>query len=99
MIEIAALMLGGAIIIALSPPSPGTHSYSHRPMHLVVGQVLVWALSSPSRPLLVGGSMTFLGAEAREAHMNIRRGVIAVITLLSVFFIFMIYALIIGWGT
>ncbi len=31
--------------------------------------------------------------------MNIRRGgVITVITLLSVFFIFMSYALIIGWG-
>ena len=34
------------------------------------------------------GSMTFLGGEAKQAHVNIRRGVIATITLLVIFFTF-----------
>ena len=44
------------------------------------------------------GSMTFLGAEAKEAHLNIRRGVIVTIGVLGAFFLFMSYAMTIGWG-
>ena len=97
MIEIAALMLGGAIIIALSPrpwdPLVFTQAYSPYGWY-GVGMGMVFTFTA----FAGWGSMTFLGAEAREAHMNIRRGVIAVITLLGVFFVFMSYALIIGWG-
>ncbi|MFQ1020520.1 APC family permease [Tardisphaera saccharovorans] len=44
------------------------------------------------------GSMTFLGAEAKEAHLNIRKGTIVSIALLGSFFLFMSYAMTIGWG-
>lgn len=44
------------------------------------------------------GSMTFLGTEAKSAHMNIRRGVIATILVLGLFFLFMSYAMTVGWG-
>ena len=44
------------------------------------------------------GSMTFLGSEARSAHVNIRRGVIVTILVLGLFFLFMSYAMTIGWG-
>lgn len=44
------------------------------------------------------GSMTFLGTEARSAHVNIRKGVIATILVLGIFFLFMSYAMTVGWG-
>ena len=44
------------------------------------------------------GSMTFLGTEAKSAHMNIRKGVIATILVLGLFFLFMSYVMTIGWG-
>lgn len=44
------------------------------------------------------GSMTFLGAEAKDAHFNIRRGVLVSIAVLGAFFLFMSYAITIGWG-
>ena len=44
------------------------------------------------------GSMTFLGGEAKKAHFNIRRGVIITIAVLGSFFLFMSYAMTIGWG-
>lgn len=44
------------------------------------------------------GSMTFLGSEARSAHINIRRGVIATIIILGIFFLFMSYVMTVGWG-
>jgi Amino acid transporters len=44
------------------------------------------------------GSMTFLGAEAKQAHANMRRGVIVTIAVLGAFFLFMSYAFTIGWG-
>ena len=44
------------------------------------------------------GSMTFLGTEAKSAHVNIRKGVIATILVLGLFFLFMSYAMTIGWG-
>ncbi|MDS0256545.1 APC family permease [Thermoplasmatales archaeon AK] len=44
------------------------------------------------------GSMTFLGTEARSAHVNIRRGVIATILILGIFFLFMSYVMTVGWG-
>ncbi len=97
MIEIAALMLGGAIIIALSPKpwDPLVFTPAYAPGGWSgVGMGLIFAFTA----FAGWGSMTFLGAEAKEAHVNIRRGVIAVVLLLSVFFIFMMYALIIGWG-
>ncbi|WP_069807674.1 APC family permease [Vulcanisaeta thermophila] len=97
MIEMAALMLGGAIIIALSPrpwdPLVFTPTYAPGGWS-GVGMGLIFAFTA----FAGWGSMVFLGAEAKEAHMNIRRGVITVILLLSVFFVFMSYALIIGWG-
>ncbi len=47
-----------------------------------------------------GGTMVFFGGvEAKAPRENIRRGgLIAVIGLYAVFFIFTIYYLIIGWG-
>ena len=42
--------------------------------------------------------MTFLGSEARSAHFNIRRGVLVTILVLGLFFLFMSYAMTIGWG-
>ncbi|MEM3676410.1 MAG: APC family permease [Thermoplasmataceae archaeon] len=44
------------------------------------------------------GSMTFLGTEAKSAHINIRRGVIATILILGAFFLFMSYVMTVGWG-
>lgn len=44
------------------------------------------------------GSMTFLGTEAREAHLNIRRGVVLTILVLGLLFLFESYAMTVGWG-
>ena len=44
------------------------------------------------------GSMTFLGSEAKAPHVNIRRGVIATIIILGIFFLFMSYVMTVGWG-
>lgn len=44
------------------------------------------------------GSMTFLGSEARNAHFNIRKGVVVTIAVLGSFFLFMSYVMTIGWG-
>ena len=44
------------------------------------------------------GSMTFLGSEAKSAHVNIRKGVLATILILGVFFLFMSYVMTVGWG-
>ncbi len=96
-IEITALMIGGAVIIARAPkpwdPLVFTPAYSPNGWS-GVGMGLVFAFTA----FAGWGSMTFLGVEAKEAHANIRRGVITVVLLLSVFFTFMMYALIIGWG-
>jgi len=44
------------------------------------------------------GSMVFLGAEAKHAHFNLRRGVIVTVAVLGSFFLFMSYVMTIGWG-
>jgi amino acid transporter len=44
------------------------------------------------------GSMTFLGTEARESHLNIRRGVVLTILVLGLLFLLESYAMTVGWG-
>jgi amino acid transporter len=59
-----------------------------------VGLGLVFSFTS----LAGWGSMTFLGTEAKAAHFNIRKGVIVTIAVLGALFLFMSYAMTIGWG-
>jgi Amino acid transporters len=84
-IEITALMIGGVVIIARAPkpwdPLVFTPAYSPNGWS-GVGMGLVFAFTA----FAGWGSMTFLGTEAKEAHANIRRGVITVVLLLSVVF-------------
>ncbi|MEM3656526.1 MAG: APC family permease [Thermoprotei archaeon] len=59
-----------------------------------VGLGLVFSFTS----LAGWGSMTFLGTEARQAHLNIRRGVVLTILILGLLFLFESYAMTVGWG-
>jgi amino acid transporter len=44
------------------------------------------------------GSMAFLGTEAKSAHLNMRKGVIVVVLILTTLFLFMSYVMTVGWG-
>jgi len=44
------------------------------------------------------GSMAFLGTEAKNAHLNMRKGVVVVILILTSLFLFMSYVMTVGWG-
>ncbi len=59
-----------------------------------VGLGLVFAFTSLSG----WGSMTFLGGEAKSAHINIRRGVLVTMIVLGSLFLFMSYVMTVGWG-
>lgn len=96
-IEILLIFILGIIILARSPHpwDPGVFSLKYSPLGILgVGIGMVFAFTSYAG----WGSMTFLGSEAKQAHLNIRRGIIATIIILAAFFTFASYTMTIGWG-
>lgn len=96
-IEMAILLVVAFLILGRAPDALNfkvfTPTYSPTGWN-GVALGLVFSFTS----LAGWGSMTFLGGEARQAHFNIRRGVIVSIAVLGAFFLFMSYAMTIGWG-
>jgi len=96
-IEMVLIFILGIVILLRAPHpwDPGVYSLKYSPLGLMgVGLGMVFAFTSYAG----WGSMTFLGGEAKQAHVNIRRGVIATITLLVIFFTFASYTMTVGWG-
>ncbi len=96
-IEMVLLLVVAVVILAHSnqPFDPAVFTTKYSPTGWNgVALGLVFSFTS----LAGWGSMTFLGTEARSAHMNIRKGVIATILVLGLFFLFMSYVMTIGWG-
>lgn len=96
-IEMLILLVAGVLILSHSshPVNFNVFTTKYSPTGwsgIALG--LVFSFTS----LAGWGSMTFLGAEAASAHINIRRGVIVTIAVLGALFLFMSYAITIGWG-